>query len=246
MSTIAIIQARMGSERLPGKVLLPLCGKPMLLHSIVRLKRCRSLDRIVIATGDRKENQPILELARAEGVEGFAGSENDVLDRYCQAADRYKPQHVVRCTGDCPMLDPNIIERIIKTHVDGGFDYTSNTLERSYPRGYDTEVMTFASLKKAASEARVPYEREHVTPYIWEHPSWFKLGQVRAKSDQMQPTLRVTVDTPEDFRFIQEIFEALYAQDHFFGIDSVMALVRRRPELIVNSHVQQKTFKADA
>ncbi len=213
----------------------------MLAHVLARLKQCRMIDRIVVATAEKDENRAILDLARREGVDGFAGSEDDVLDRYYQAADRYRPENVVRCTGDCPVLDPQVVDRVIGAHLEGKYDYTSNTLRRTYPRGYDTEVMTFKALKKSAEEAQEPREREHVTPYIWEHPSMFKLGEVLADPGQTQPDLRVTVDTAEDFKFLEEIFKALYDQDPFFSVGAVMELMRQRPELrLMNAHVQQK------
>lgn len=241
MKTVAIIQARMGSSRLPGKSLLPLHGKPVLAHALVRLKCCRMIDHIIVATTTEERDRVLLDLARKEGVEGFAGSESDVLDRYYQAARPHTPDHVVRCTGDCPILDPQVTDHVVRMHLEERNDYTSNTIRRTYPRGYDTEVMTFASLERAAREARADYEREHVTPYIWEHPALFKLGHVLAGPEHTQPDLRVTVDTQEDFDLIHAIFDELYPQDPFFGVGAVMELVRKQPALkLINAHIEQK------
>ncbi|MFH0983991.1 MAG: glycosyltransferase family protein [Candidatus Omnitrophota bacterium] len=241
MKTVAIIQARMGSSRLPGKSLLPLHGKPVLAHALARLKRCRMIDHIIVATTTEERDRVLLDLARKEGVEGFAGSESDVLDRYYQAARSHTPDHVIRCTGDCPILDPKVTDDVVQRHLEERNDYTSNTIRRTYPRGYDTEVMTFASLERAAREARADYEREHVTPYIWEHPALFKLGHVLASPDRTQPDLRVTVDTQEDFDLIESIFDALYPTDPLFGVDAVMELIRKQPELkSINAHIEQK------
>lgn len=236
----------MGSTRLPGKVLREVKGRPLLAHTVDRLKRCRLVERIIIATSTQSQDRVLLELAKKEGVEGFAGSENDVLDRYYQAAKQFGPEAVVRCTGDCPMIDPVIVDMVVQHHVEKKGDYTCNTVPRSFPRGYDTEVMTFAALEKAAHEARQPYEREHVTPYIFEHPQLFRLEQVVAKPEYFLPDLRLTVDTPEDFEFTREIFEQLYDRNPYFGIDEVLDLLKRNPKLReINAHIQQKSMHAD-
>jgi len=241
MKVLMIIQARMGSTRLPGKSLLQLKGKPVLAHAIARLKKCRFVDHIIVATTTHDRDRVLLDLAQKEGVEGFAGSEDDVLGRYYQAAKRHKPEHVVRCTGDCPILDPQIVDRVIETHLKEGNDYTSNTLQRSFPRGYDTEIMKFTALEKAAAEAKAPYEREHVTPYIWEHPETFELGHVLADEACRQPDLRVAVDTAEDFDLMRKLFDALYGKDPLFSVGDVIELVQKRPELKrINAHIEQK------
>ncbi len=242
MRSLAIIQARMGSTRLPGKVLLKIKGKPMLVHIFDRLKRCQYIDHIILATSNSVQDYPLLDLAKKEKVEGFAGSEQDVLDRYYQAARQHRPDWVVRITGDCPVIDPEITDLVIKRHSEKHRDYTSNTVVRSYPRGLDTEVMTFEALEKAATEAFKPYEREHVTPYIFEHPKSFSIEQVLAEPRHLQPDLRLTVDTPEDLELIQEIFSHLYNTNPFFLVDEILNLMKQQPELSkVNAHIKQKT-----
>ena len=241
MQSIAIIQARMGSTRLPGKVLSKIKGKPMIVHIFDRLKKCQEVDHIILATSNLIQDKPLLDLAKTEGVQSFAGSEQDVLDRYYQAARQYKPNRVIRITGDCPIIDPQITDLVIKRHVEKKSDYTSNTVVRSYPRGLDTEVMTFVTLEKAAKEAQKPYEREHVTPYIYEHPESFSIEQVCAEPHRHQPNLRLTVDTPEDLELIQEIFNHLYDSDPYFSVDAVLNLMKQQPKLNkINEHIKQK------
>ena len=241
MKSLCIIQARMGSTRLPGKVLKEVMGKPLIAHTIGRLKKCRGIDHIILATSALPQDAPLLDAAKKESVEGFAGSENDVLDRYYQAALKYKPQIVIRCTGDCPMFDPVVTDLVITTHFKKGSDYTSNSVTRSYPRGMDTEVMNYPVLERIAKEAKDEFSREHVTPYIYRHPEFFKVEQVVAPPELFDPGLRLCVDTLEDFELIRRIFEALYPQNPYFTVGEVLELVKRHPELReINAHVEQK------
>ena len=241
MKTVAIIQARLGSTRLPGKVLHLIKGKPLIVHMLNRLKRCRMIDTLVLATSSLPHDRPLLELASHEKIEGFTGSEEDVLDRFYQAAKLYQADVVVRLTGDCPLIDPTVTDLVIERHLKGGKDYTSNTVTRSYPRGLDTEAMSFNALKKTSKEATKPYEREHVTPYIFEHPDRFSIQQVVAEPFLHEPGLRLTVDTPEDFALIQKIFDSLYDLKPNFSITDVVNLLNERQELRqINAHIQQK------
>ncbi|MBI3307202.1 MAG: glycosyltransferase family protein [Candidatus Omnitrophica bacterium] len=241
MRTLSIVQARMGSTRLPGKTLLKIKGKPMIVHGLERLKKCRLIDHIILATSNLKEDRVLLDTARKLGIEGFAGNEQDVLDRYWQVARPHNPEAVVRCTGDCPLLDPFVTDQVIEQHFKNKKDYTSNTLTRSFPRGYDTEVFRFSALERAAREAREPFEREHVTPYIFGHPEIFSLDEVIAKPAYHAPGLRLTVDTKEDFEFISAIFNGLYDKNPFFGVKEVMSFLAKNPKLTqINTYVQQK------
>lgn len=243
MKTLLIIQARMGSSRLPGKVLREIKGKPLIVHMLDRLKKCQTVDAILLATSDRPEDLPLIDLARNEGVKSFTGSETDVLDRFFQAAKELTPEHVVRCTGDCPLIDPEVTDLVIKHHLEKNKDYTSNTVTRSYPRGLDTEVMKFAALEKAVHEAKKDYEREHVTPFIWEHPNLFSIEQVVAEPSRQAPEIRLTVDTLEDFNFVQAIFDRLHKKNPAFGVDAILELLRKTPELRkINAHVKQKAM----
>lgn len=241
MKTVCIIQARMGSTRLPGKVLKEVCGKPLIAHTIARLKKAKGIDHIILATSTLPHDAPLLDAAKKEGVEGFAGSENDVLGRYYEAAKVHRPEVVIRCTGDCPMFDPEITGLVISTHFKNGTDYTSNTLTRSYPRGMDTEVFNYSVLERIAHEAKDDFSREHVTPYIYKNPQFFRVKQVVAPPELTDPGLRLCVDTPEDFELIRRIFEALYPKHPAFSLAEILELVRRHPELReINAHVEQK------
>jgi len=227
--TVAILQARMGSSRLPGKVLMPILGEPMLARQIERVRRARSLARLVVATGDQADDDPIAALCARLGVDCFRGSRDDVLDRFCKAAERYPSDHVVRLTGDCPLADPAAIDAAVAFHRAGGFDYSSNTLHPTFPDGLDVEVVRSAALAAAGHEARDPFEREHVTPFLYRRPERYRLGDFRRTPDLS--ALRWTVDHPEDFQLISQVYAALYPAKPDFALDDVLALFEKRPEL---------------
>ena len=238
---LCVIQARTGSTRLPGKVLFPIKNKPMIAHTIDRLKKSKRIDQIVLATTNLAEDRVLLDLATTLKVESFAGSENDVLDRFYQAGKRYPADVIVRCTGDCPVIDWQVTDRVIDQHLKHGNDYTSNTVTRSYPRGLDTEVIQFKALERSAKEAKLLHEREHVTPYLYQHPEFFSIEQVEAEKNRWQPDLRLTVDTQEDFDFMVKIFDFLYDQNPFFLVDDILSLINQKPQLKeINRHVRQK------
>lgn len=235
MEILAIIQARMGSSRLSGKVLKELAGKPVLWHVVDRVRRSRLIDEIVVATTSQKEDLKIVKYCAEQEIRVFVGSEEDVLDRYYQAARLYKPDHIVRITADCPLHDPKVIDMIIQKHLDMGNDYTSNTLEDSFPDGLDCEVFTFAALEQAWNEAKLSSEREHVTPYI-KKGEQFKKYSVKDPVDHSQ--YRWTMDTERDFEFISKIFGELYEKDRGFDKDDIYALLDRQPELLtINSGI---------
>lgn len=247
---IAILQARCSSSRLPGKVLMPILGQPMLWHHLERVKRAKKIDKIIVATSDRPDDDDIEKLCRLSGVECFRGSLNDVLDRYYRAALKYKPSIVIRLTGDCPLTDPEIIDFGIRFFQSHDFDYVSNCVERTYPIGLDMELFDFRCLKEAWEEATLPSEREHVTPFIQRHDERYKIGHF--KNDQDLSRHRWTVDEPADFEFVKKVYEALYKNDPEFGTADILALLNRQPELCqINYHIvhgegYQKSLKEDA
>ena len=226
---LAILQARVSSSRLPGKVLKPILGKPMLQHQLERLQRARKFDKLVVATSDQPDDQDLVALCRNAGVGCFRGSLNDVLDRFYQTAKPLVPQHVVRLTGDCPLTDPELVDRVIQFHLDGVYDYTSNTIEPTYPDGLDATIMRFSSLETAWREATLPSDREHVAPFIWKQPDRFKIGSVKGSDDLSH--LRWTVDEPEDFELVTQVYEALYAENPRFGTDDILKLLAEKPYL---------------
>lgn len=229
MKTVAIIQARMGSTRLPGKVLKPIMGKPMLQHMVERVRRAKTLDQIIIATSTKPADTPISQLAKKLNLACFHGSETDVLSRYYQAAKKFSADIIVRLTGDCPLIDPAIIDAVVNQFKLTQADYTSNVLERTYPRGMDTEVFSFATLKLAQRLARSAYNREHVTPFIYTHPQKFHLGNMIAPKPFYRPDLHLTVDDLADFALVMAIFHQIYPSRPHFALGHIIALLDRQP-----------------
>lgn len=227
--TLAILQARTSSRRLPGKVLADVLGQPMLARQIERIARAKRIDALVVATSDEPSDDPIAGLCAELGVACFRGSLHDVLGRFHAAAAAHSPRpaHVVRLTGDCPLTDPALIDAVIELHLASGADYTSNALARRFPDGLDVEVMRFEALATAQREARSAAQREHVTPYLYEHPERFALASLRCERDL--GALRFTVDEPTDLRFVQRVYAALHPANPAFGWRDVLALVERDP-----------------
>lgn len=235
MRKIAIIQARMGSSRLPGKVLMDIAGKPMLWHVVNRVKHAKKLDDVVVATTTLKEDKKILDWASSIGIKSYAGSEKDVLDRYYQAAKKYEADIVVRITADCPLIDPKVIDEIVGFFLNNDFDYASNTIKPTYPDGLDTEVFSFNSLQKAWEEAKLASEREHVTPYIKKNDNLFKTKNFENNVDFSD--MRWTVDEKCDLEFIREIYGRLYKNNRIFFMEDVVNLLKKYPEMIINKGI---------
>jgi spore coat polysaccharide biosynthesis protein SpsF len=241
LNTVAIIQARMGSTRLPGKVLLDLGGATVLARVVRRLQRSQQINQIVVATTTAPADEVIVSECDRLQVPSFRGSQADVLDRYYQAARLYSAGTVVRVTSDCPLIDPTLVDETIRAFMDKRADYASNDFPRTYPRGLDTEVFTSAALERAWREARKPYEREHVTPYLYEHPEMFRLASSRGDVDYSH--YRWTLDTPEDLNLLRAIYSRFDNRDDFRWHD-VIALMEREPELAeLNSQVLQKSLR---
>jgi len=234
MKTIAIVQARMGSTRFPDKVMRPINGVPMIELLLRRLARAKRIDRIILATSDDPHNQPLADHARSLGYEVFRGSENDVLDRFYQAAKPHQPEAVVRITGDCPLIDPDLVDQVIAAREEQGVDYLSNTLPLSYPDGLDTEVFSFRALERAVRQATKPAEREHVTPFIRES-GLFKTGNFAYAEDHSME--RWTVDEAADFEVIAAVFNYFHPRNDF-SWQEVLALRRAQPALFqANQHL---------
>lgn len=242
MNRTLIIQARTTSTRLPGKVLLPLLGQPMLAHQIERLKRCRLLDQIVVATTTNASDDPLVELARRAQVLWFRGDESDVLDRFYRAAVEHGAAVVVRVTADCPLIDPGLTGRVVGEFLDRqpALDYASNVYpRRTYPRGLDTEVCRFDALECAWREARDRAAREHVTPYIYRHPERFRLHGVTGTEDYSH--WRWTVDTPEDFELVRRIYEQ-FGHNRFAWQDVLPVLAAHPDWGDINRCIQQQAI----
>lgn len=239
MKTLIIVQARMTSTRLPGKVLLPLAGEPMLTRLIERLRRVRRADGIVVATTTNATDDPIAALCAQLGVPCHRGSEHDVLSRYADAARVHGADVVVRITSDCPLIDPALIDQTIAAFDEGGSDYVSNMLPPTWPYGMAVEVFSAAALAQAHAEATQAAEREHVTPFLYWHPERYRLRNVASPVDLSHH--RWTVDTPEDYALVSRLFEHLMPTRPTFTQADVLALLEQHPDWIaINQHIRQK------
>mgnify|MGYP002009162215 CR=1 FL=1 len=237
----------MTSTRLPGKVLKEACGKPMLSILAERLTRATTLDHIVIATTVNATDDPVADLARSLRLPCFRGDEHNVLSRYVGAARQENATTVVRITGDCPLIDPQIVDRVIEAHRVSGADYTSNTQQRTYPIGMDVEVFTQEALEQAGTEAADANEIEHVTPFIYRRPGRFHLHNVTAPAAETDPALRLTLDTAEDLELIIRVLAALYPEHPAFSLGDVLDLIGANPALrALNDHVPQKRISREA
>jgi spore coat polysaccharide biosynthesis protein SpsF len=235
----AILQARTSSTRLPGKVLKPILGRPMLSLQIERIQRSKKIDKLIVATSNDRSDNDIENLCINIQIPCFRGSLDDVLDRFYQIAIQYKPEHVVRLTGDCPLIDPEIIDKVINFYFEGDFDYATNSMVPcTFPDGLDVEVFSFTVLEKAWHEARLSSHREHVTPFILQHPEMFRIGYYKNKLNLSH--LRWTVDEPEDFELVSQIYNELYPKNPTFITEDILGLINRKPSLLeINSHVER-------
>lgn len=240
---VAIVQARMGSGRLPGKVLADVAGEPMLARVLRRLGRARTLDRVVVATTTSNADDPIVGFCAGRRIPCHRGSEEDVLDRYYQTARAEHAGTVVRVTSDCPLIDPDVADRVIGKllEANGGLDYVTNTLPpRTFPRGLDVEAFSFAALERAHREARERPEREHVTPYLYRHPDRFRVEGVFNPQDLSGH--RWTVDEPADLEFVRTVF-SYFGNDAFSWRELLEALAERPEWVEINAHIQQREVR---
>lgn len=241
MKTIATIEARMNSSRLPGKVMLPILGKPALQLLVERLQRASTVDGIVIATTTHPADAVIERLAKKLGVGCYRGSEEDVLERVLLAAQSAQADVIVEITGDCPLLDPEMVDAVVKCHRDEKHDYVSNALRRPLPLGMVVQAFATSVLAEVASLTQDPADREHVSLYIYEHPGRYKIHALVMEEAEKHSDIRVTLDTADDYALISAIFEELYPQNPAFSFADIAALCRRKPELLeINKHIAQK------
>ena len=221
---LAILQARMTSSRLPGKVMAPVLGQPMIARQIERLRRARLIDDLVVATSVDGSDDPLADFLEAQGVGVFRGPLDDVLGRFCGALEAHpQARTVIRLTADCPLADWGVIDQVIARHRDEGADYAANTpAVRTFPHGLDTEVVKASVLLEAGREAADPYEREHVTPFVYRRPERYRMAWVSREPPLAH--LRWTVDVPGDLVFVRGVYERLYPADPAFGCDDIVAL----------------------
>jgi spore coat polysaccharide biosynthesis protein SpsF len=221
----------MGSTRLPGKVMKDILGKPLLWHLVYRLRHATLIDKIGIATSRAAEDKAIVKFAAVNSIDCYAGSELDLLDRLYQAARRFGGETVVKIFGDCPLIDPVIVDKVIKYYLDNKdrFDCVSNFKPRTYPQGLDTAVFSFEVIERAWREVTDPFWREWMTRQFFDHPEKYRLGNVSHGEDLSH--LRWTVDYEEDLTFVREVFHQLYTEDKIFLMEDVLNLFQRHPEL---------------
>ncbi len=220
---LAIIQARMTSQRLPGKVLLPVLGDPLILHLLKRVKKSKKIDEIVVAIPDTPHQTSLEKVVLESNVPIFRGNEEDVLARYYDTAKEYQAKVILRITADCPLIDPSIIDEVISAYEEIECDYASNVAPRTYPKGLDTEVFSWNSLEKAHHEAKTPFDREHVTPYLRES------GLFKTRSIKVTPNyshLRWTLDYESDYFFIKNTFEKIYPKNPNFLMNDVLDFLK--------------------
>ena len=223
-----IIQARIGSTRLPNKVMLELSGKKILWHVVERCKKTGN--EVIVATSTNKENDAIENFCRENNYLCFRGSEDDVLNRYYEAAKKYKLDYIIRITADDPLISPEVINQLIENHLREKADYFSNTLTRTFPRGLDVEMFSFKTLEKANALAKTKPEREHVTSFIYNHPEMFKIGSMTAEGKLNRPGFRLCIDTEKDFKLLKIIYEFFY-KNNIISIQEVIDFLDKNPEL---------------
>lgn len=240
MKIIAIIQARMGSTRLPGKILKKINDNVILDYVIDRLRLCKKLDNIILATTTSKKDDVLEQYSVEKKIDYFRGNEEDVLGRYYYTAKKYKADIIVRITSDCPLIDPEIVDKVIEKHIECNSNYTANTIKRTYPRGLDVEVFNFNVLEANFKNANEKYQREHVTPYIKEHPEKFKLENVEAKGKLKRPEIRITIDTIEDFKLVKKIIQNFNNLN--FKAEDIIDFLDKNPDLLeINKNIKQKS-----
>ncbi|MFT4927992.1 MAG: spore coat polysaccharide biosynthesis protein SpsF [Phenylobacterium sp.] len=242
---IAILQARMSSTRLPGKVLMPIVGQPMLALQIERLRRAKQIDKLVVATSNQPEDNAIAQLCQSIGVECYQGSLDNVLDRFYQIASKHctsntartsksanaadSDDHIIRLTADCPLACPIVLDEVVAKHIEQQNDYTTNAVAHSYLDGLDVEVLTFRALQLSWQNATTAHEKEHVTPYVIERPQQFSFSHISCEADYSKH--RWTVDYFEDFELVKFVYESLYSVDNQFSTDDVLQLLAQHPDI---------------
>lgn len=244
---VCIIQARMGSTRLPGKILKDILGKPMLWHVVERCRASKRLHNVVVATTVNSEDDAVKKFCSEHSIPCFRGSADDVLERYYRAAGTFGADTIVRVTGDCPLIDPHVIDACVEAFGKGTYDYISNINPgpRTFPRGLDTEVFSFAALARAHRNAHEAHEREHVTPYMWENKEGtYRIGPTVTADDDYAANYRLTVDYPEDFMLVSTLYEFFDKNGKEVHIPEIIKFLNAHPEISnLNATHEQKGMK---
>jgi len=244
MKVVATVQARMASTRLPGKVMKEILGRPIIWHIVNRLKYAKLVNHTMIATSSNPADKEIVDFARKSKIDCYAGSEDDIVDRLYQASRQAKADTIVRITADCPLVDPALVDKVVKYYQDGRgkYDFISNTHPPTYPDGLDTEVFSFIALEKIWQEVTDKFKREWIVTNFWENPEIYHLGNIA--NDKDLSALRWTVDYPDDFEFVREIYERLFKPDKVFLMQDILDLLKKNPELlkINQKHTRNEGF----
>ena len=239
VNNLVIVQARIGSTRLPGKIMKDLDGKPLLTRMIERLKKAMKPDEIVIATTNLPEDEQIVQLCKQEDCAFFRGSTDDLLDRHYECAKQFNAKVISKIPADVPLIDPSIVDLMFNFFENNNFDYVSNLHPPSFPDGFDVEIFSFDTLKTTWENSLKDFEREHTTPYIWENPQKFTIGNVLMPGgNDLSKQYRLTIDYEEDYQVINNIFSNLYPQDPFFSYIDIINYLEKNPRIVdINNHL---------
>lgn len=245
-NTIVLIQARMGSTRLPGKVLKEVCNKSLLELMVERISIAKNIDNIAIITTEQSEDDVIVEMCKNNEWQYFRGSSHNLLDRHYKAALHFGADHVIKIPSDCPLVDPSVIDKVVNFYFTSQVDYASNLHPQSYPDGNDVEIMSVTTLERAMNLASKDFELEHTTPYIWNRPSEFRLGNyLMNELEDLSNVYRYTLDYIEDFFVIKKIFESLYEDEKIFTVDAIIQFLYTNKEVqdINKKHIGVNWYK---
>ncbi len=234
LNIVTVIQSRMASTRLPGKVMMPLAGKPLLYRMYERVAAAELSGEIIIAATEEETDVPIIQLCEENNLNYYRGHSTDLLERHYKAAKKFNADFVVKIPSDCPLIDPNIIDKVINYFIENfpKYDFVSNLHPATYPDGNDVEVMTMKSLEDAKQNAKLPLEREHTTPFFWENPEIFRIGNVTWETGlDFSMTHRFTIDYKEDYEFIKTVYDELYSENNMFKLDDILNLLDDKPEI---------------
>jgi spore coat polysaccharide biosynthesis protein SpsF len=234
LNIVTVIQSRMASTRLPGKVMMPLACKPLLYRMHERVAASKLSGEIIIAATEEETDVPIIQLCEENNLNYYRGHSTDLLERHYKAAKKFNADVVVKIPSDCPLIDPNIIDKVIKYFIENfpKYDFVSNLHPATYPDGNDIEVMTMKSFEDARQNAKLPLEREHTTPYFWENPDKFRIGNVTWETGlDFSMTHRFTIDYKEDYEFIKTVYDELYSENNMFILDDILNLLDDKPEI---------------
>jgi spore coat polysaccharide biosynthesis protein SpsF len=231
---VTIIQARTGSSRLPNKIFLPLVDKPLLYRMYERVAASKLAGTIVIATTTETSDDEVDDFCKEFNLNCFRGHSTDLLDRHFQAAKFFQADTVVKIPSDCPLIDPTVIDKVLELYIDNSdkYDYVSNLHPATYPDGNDVEIMSFKTLKSVWENAKLELEREHTTPYLWENPDKFRIGNVEWETGlDYSMSHRFTIDYEKDYTFIKQVYDELYPINHKFTLTDILNLLENKPEL---------------